>query len=95
MLLAMKTRNVIGASLCVYCQSLTVKQSFIVGQIDPPTYQFIMFSRYRENIIKRMEQVSLLLLFFKVDTRNGYYFSMEGLRKGARLSPGPSCSKAD
>ena len=37
-----------------------------------------------------MEQVSLLLLFFKADTRNGYHFLMEGLRKGARWSPGRS-----
>ena len=66
MLLATKTRNVIGASLSVYCHSLIVKQSFTVGQIVSPTYQFIMFSRYGENIIKRMEEVSLLLLFFKI-----------------------------
>ena len=32
-----------------------------------------MFSRHRENIIKRMEEVSLLL-FFKVDKRNGKPF---------------------
>ena len=48
-----------------------------------------MFSRHRENIIKRMEEVSLLL-FLKVDKRNGYHFSMEGLRKGARWFPGRS-----
>ena len=74
MLLATKTRNVIGASLSVYCHSLIVKQSFTVGQIVSPTYQFIMFSRYGENIIKRMEEVSLLLLFLKINTGNGYHF---------------------
>ena len=90
MSLAMKTRNVIGASRSVYCHSLTIKQSFILSQIVSTTYQFITFSRYRENIIKRMEEVSLLLLFFKINTGNGYHFLKEGLRKGARWSPGRS-----
>lgn len=37
-----------------------------------------------------MEEVSLLLLFFKIHTGNGYHFLMEGLRKGARWCPGRS-----
>lgn len=37
-----------------------------------------------------MEEVSLLLLFLKINTGNGYHFLMEGLRKGARWCPGRS-----
>ena len=77
MSLAKKTRNVIGASRSVYCHSLTIKQSFILSQIVSPTYEFIMFSRYRETIIKRMEEVSLLLLFLKINTGNGYHFLID------------------